>query len=663
MIRIPHRQWIPLIVVTILLLIATFVRLHHLGGQSLWYDEGVAYGHSQRSLFEMIPMLRNNVHVPAYFGSLSLWENFVGSTEFGLRSYSALWSIVGVAAAYALGKRLYSPIAGMAAAAFTALNSFSIYYAQEARMYAMLATVAALSMWVFVGLMQPFLRNFSGANHEQPDTMKKLWQWGIALAVLNTIGTYTHFSYALVMLSQGVLAVLALGNLAYRVSVGKIPFAILRRAFVIYFVANLATVLLFLPWLFTAISQVSAQPNISDAVPFSDMARMLQGWLAYGITYQESLGGMGFVVYFFLIFAFILPDNGQPRAWWRMLLPIIWVVLSIAIYSYLGLYTRYLRFLLPAQIGLAVWMGRGVWMLWQIIPRAVHNPDNSPRTILAQNMPKIAAFVAVTAFSYTLAQGIPPLYSDAQYQRDDYRRLAQIIQQESQPRDAIILSAPGLQEIFSYYYHGDLPIFPLPSGTDIAQDTRNVIAEYDRIFVVLYGNAEQDPQGLVTATLNQQAYQISSEWIDNIRLVRYASPPAQFDDIRQMDISFGEHITLEAVALSSTTLRRNDALRLQLQWATDAPLATPYKVFVQLLNADGVLVAQRDSEPAGGQASTTIWQSNEAITDNHALVIPADLPSGTYTLIIGLYDANNPNNRLPVGDSDFLELGEIRVEG
>jgi mannosyltransferase len=661
MIRISHRQWIPLVVVTILLLIATFVRLHHLGVQSLWYDEGVAYGHSQRSLFEMIPMLRNNVHVPAYFGTLSLWEDFVGSTEFGLRSYSALWSIVGVAAAYALGKRLYSPIAGMATASFVALNSFSIYYAQEARMYAMMATIAALSMWVFVGLMQHFLRTFPGAAEENPDTTKRLWQWGVALAVLNTIGIYTHFSYALLMLSQGVLAVLALGNLAYRVSVGKIPFAILRRAFVFYFVANLATVLLFLPWLFTAISQVSSQPNISDTVSWDVMARTVQGWLAYGITYEEALGGMGFVVYFFLIFALILPDKGQPRAWWRMLLPIVWVVLSVGIYSYLGLYTRYLRFLLPAQVGLAVWMGRGVWMLWQIIPRAARNTDNTHRTKLARNMPKIAAFVAVVAFSYTLAKGIPPLYNDAQYQRDDYRHLAQIIEQEGQPRDAIILSAPGLQEIFGYYYHGNLPIFTLPAGADIAQDTRSVIAEYDRIFTVLYGNAEQDAQGLVTATLNREAYQISSEWIGNIRLVRYASP-AQFDDVQPMNVMFGGHITLESATLNTTSIRRNDALLLQLQWVTDAPLDTRYKVFVQLLNADGVLATQRDSEPVGGQAITTIWQPNESVTDNHALVIPADLPTGVYTLIIGLYDANTPNNRLTVGDSDFLELGEITIE-
>jgi mannosyltransferase len=660
MLQTTRNNLIPLIIVTLLLLIAAGVRFHDLGVQSFWYDEGVAYSHSQRNLFELIPALRNNVHVPAYFGTLALWEDFVGSTEFGLRSYSVLWSVVSVAAAYALAKRLSSPIAGVAAAAFVALNTFSIYYAQEARMYAMLAAIGALSMWAFVGFWQKSLRPF--VSQSIPALQKSAeFRWIVALCILNTIGAYTHFSYALVMVAQGVMAVLALGNLIYRAATARIPFQVLRRAFLLYFVANLITVLLFLPWMFTAISQVSAQPNISAEISYADMSRILQGWMAYGITYEASLGSMAFVIYFFLIFGLIVLDDSRSRVWWHILLPVVWVLLSIGLYLYFGLYTRYLRFLLPTQIAVAVWMGRGVWMLWRVIPRAANMQDPSRRAIIRRNMPKIAATVAVIAFSYTLAQGIPPLYNDEKYQRDDYRQLAAVIEQEGQQGDTIILSAPGLQEIFNYYYDGDLPVYPLPAGADIASDTRAVIAEHERIFVVLYGAAEQDPQGLVTSTLNAEAYQLNAEWIDNIRLERYVSP-VTFDEVETVNAQFGENITLESYALSATTVSPNAALQIQLHWMTDAPLETRYKVFVQLLNSDGVLVAQRDSEPSGGQALTTLWQPNETVTDNHALLIPSDLAAGEYTLIIGLYDANNPNDRLAVEDRDYLELETIQVD-
>jgi mannosyltransferase len=659
MLQTTRNNLIPLIIVT-LLLIAAGVRFHDLDVQSFWYDEGVAYSHSQRNLLELIPALRNNVHVPAYFGTLALWEDFIGSTEFGLRSYSALWSVVSVAAAYALAKRLSSPIAGVAAAAFVTLNTFSIYYAQEARMYAMLAAIGALSMWAFIGFWQKPLRPF--VSQSIPPIQKSTeFRWVIALCVLNTIGAYTHFSYALVMVAQGVMAVLALGNLIYRAATARIPFQVLRRAFLFYFVANLITVLLFLPWMFTAISQVSSQPNISAEISNIEMSRILQGWMAYGITYEASLGSMAFVIYFFLIFGLIVLDDSRSRVWWHILLPVVWVLLSIGLYLYFGLYTRYLRFLLPTQIAVAVWMGRGVWMLWRVIPRAANMQDPSRRAIIRRNMPKIAATVAVIAFSYTLAQGIPPLYNDEKYQRDDYRQLAAVIEQEGQQGDTIILSAPGLQEIFNYYYDGDLPVYPLPAGADIASDTRAVIAEHERIFVVLYGAAEQDPQGLVTSTLNAEAYQLNAEWIDNIRLERYVSP-VTFDEVETVNAQFGENITLESYALSATTVSPNAALQIQLHWMTDAPLETRYKVFVQLLNSDGVLVAQRDSEPSGGQALTTLWQPNETVTDNHALLIPSDLAAGEYTLIIGLYDANNPNDRLAVEDRDYLELETIQVD-
>lgn len=135
----------PMALVLAIILLASALRFHRLGEQSLWYDEGVAYAHSLRTLPELIPHLQRNVHVPAYFALLGWWQDLTGSSEFALRALSALFSVATVAWTYALGRRLVHPLAGLAAAALVALNSFSIYYAQEARMYAMLAAVAAAS--------------------------------------------------------------------------------------------------------------------------------------------------------------------------------------------------------------------------------------------------------------------------------------------------------------------------------------------------------------------------------------------------------------------------------------------------------------------------------------------------------------------------------------
>lgn len=648
------KSWLTIGLMLIILLMATGVRLHNLGGQSLWYDEGVAFGHSQRTLAEMIPRLQNNVHVPAYFGTLALYEDGVGHSEFGLRSYSVLWSLISVAAVFALGKRLFHPIVGIAAAVFVALNSFSIHYAQETRMYAMLAGVSALSMWAFVRWAQ--------LAFQRHRNRQWLWAWAAVFAVFNIIGEYTHVSYALVMLAQGAMALLLLGMLAYRAfnSEDGTSWGQVGSAFLTYTVVNLVTLVAFAPWLLVAVSQISAQPNISAVVPLDQMIRTLQGWFAFGMTFEQGMGGVNVIAYFLLLFGVLTLTDERKHSVWLMLLPVVWVVLSSGIYLSLGLYERYLRFLIPVQLAFALWMGRGVWVLWSIVPRRADSTTGLGRQVTLF-VPKVAAVLAVFAFGWQQAQILPPLYTDAPYVRDDYRGLVASIESEATSDDAIILSAPGLQEIFGYYYDADVPVYPLPASEDIVGDTQAVIDAHERVFVVWFGQSEQDSTGLVATTLNTQAYQMTSDWIGDVRFERYATP-TDFAITQAADVLFDEAITLENIALSSDTVAPNDALQVQLTWVTSTSLETRYKVFLQLLNSDGMLVAQRDSEPAGNQALTTLWQPDTPVVDNHALLIPADLPAGNYTLIVGLYDVNDASARLAVDDSDYYTLGTVTVE-
>ncbi|PJF33099.1 MAG: hypothetical protein CUN57_03040, partial [Phototrophicales bacterium] len=85
------------ILALMIILVAMAVRVHNLGTQSLWYDEGVAYTHSLRTLPELVPLLQRNVHVPAYFGLLGIWEDWTGASEFSLRALSMFFSVLSVA--------------------------------------------------------------------------------------------------------------------------------------------------------------------------------------------------------------------------------------------------------------------------------------------------------------------------------------------------------------------------------------------------------------------------------------------------------------------------------------------------------------------------------------------------------------------------------------
>ena len=636
------------------LLLSAAVRFHRLGAQSLWYDEGVAYAHSLRTLPELIPLLQRNVHLPAYFTLLGWWQDWTGSSEFALRALSALFSIAGVAWTYALGKRLFHPGAGLAAAALMALNSFSIYYAQEARMYAMLVAIAGGSMWLYVGLLRglpaPLLPPIAMGG---PRGLR--WLPVIALGLANALGLYTHVAYGLVILAQVILAAVWLGSALIRERRDKAVTKRWGRLLTRLALANFLTLLLFAPWLPVSLRQVLAQPNLSQAMPLDQTFGQILGYFAIGVTFEESGRDMTFFVYFFLLFG-LIPAAIRSRTLWNIALPVLWVILSVAVYLYLGLTTRYLRFLLPAQMAFALWLGRGVWIAWMLHRRH--------RVRRWRDKAKFIVFLGAAFYLLYLFGNLGLLYHQPNFQRDDVRGLAARIESELREGDAVLVSAAGLQEVLSYYYKGEAPVYGLPTSADPADTASEVLQitlMHKRVFAIFYGSEEQDPTRAVERSLNIHSYQASQEWVGDLRFSRYVIAEGM-DELQQLDMPFGDSIRLSHYTTSGRSVRRGDYLLASLFWfASDAP-PIRYKVFLQLLNSDGALVAQRDSEPGGGTQPTTMWEAGYNYLDLHALLIPEELSPGDYTLIAGLYDINDPNARLPAGDSSYIELGRFTLE-
>ena len=120
---------------------------------------------------------------------------------------------------------------------------------------------------------------------------------------------------------------------------------------------------------------------------------------------------------------------------------------------------------------------------------------------------------------------------------------------------------------------------------------------------------------------------------------------------------------LDEVELSDTTVRPGEVLGLAFFWTGAQEIDTRYKVFIQLLDGDGALVAQRDAEPVGNLKPTDRWAIGERVIDQHGLLIPADLPPGDYQLVMGLYETLPPNRRLTHGadQQDFIDLGTVSV--
>jgi len=172
---------------------------------------------------------------------------------------------------------------------------------------------------------------------------------------------------------------------------------------------------------------------------------------------------------------------------------------------------------------------------------------------------------------------------------------------------------------------------------------------------------------LIEGWLDTHAYKASDHWYGNVRLVRYAVPPAQPPAQPQVRLEawFGPAIRFLGYTLPPLTPRAGEVLPLTLYWQATAPISERYTVFTHILT-DVHLWGQRDSEPGGGARLTTTWLPGETIMDNYGIPVLPGTPPGNYWIEIGLYRPET-GARLPVSDAagqpagDRLLLGPISI--
>ncbi len=127
------------------------LRFFGLDAQPLWLDEAFSLWVARLPVLE-IPgwLVQIDHHPPLYYALLAGWISGLGTSEWALRSLSALLSVVAVPLTAVAARRLVGREAALVAAILVALAPFQVRYAQEARMYALLmvavtATLACLA--------------------------------------------------------------------------------------------------------------------------------------------------------------------------------------------------------------------------------------------------------------------------------------------------------------------------------------------------------------------------------------------------------------------------------------------------------------------------------------------------------------------------------------
>jgi 4-amino-4-deoxy-L-arabinose transferase-like glycosyltransferase len=216
---------------------------------------------------------------------------------------------------------------------------------------------------------------------------------------------------------------------------------------------------------------------------------------------------------------------------------------------------------------------------------------------------------------------------------------------------------------FSYFFTGLSRDLPYQGWRDIHfQEALN--ADY----AVVY-HTHQQQRYAPAQLLDYLAHQAHEHaiWLNGLEYVRVYK---MVDDVHadptyvRVDAALGKRVALEGYRLSEHRLVPGESIVVDLSWRVVAAPGEKLKVFVQVLNRDGMLVAQHDGEPVAWRSPTERWAAGEQVVDRHGVTLPADLPPGAYTLIVGMYRASGERLVVTQGGEavgDALALGQVTV--
>ena len=166
------------------------LRFATLGVQGFWLDEQITVSLIQQGPIDLLQSVQETESNPAFYYVLAGgFEHLFGSSEFAIRSLSAIVGTATIPIVYAAAKGLGSRRAGLIAAALAATSPLLIWYSQEARNYSLLVFVAALSFLCFVRAL---------------DERGNRWLWGWALTSALALATH-YFSIFLIVPELGWL--------------------------------------------------------------------------------------------------------------------------------------------------------------------------------------------------------------------------------------------------------------------------------------------------------------------------------------------------------------------------------------------------------------------------------------------------------------------------
>ncbi|GAK48986.1 membrane protein-like protein [Candidatus Moduliflexus flocculans] len=210
-----------------LLLLGAMLAFWGIGRESLWYDESYSAAMAKNSLTEIVHYAPGDVHPPLYYLALRLFSVVFGRSEAALRAFSAFGYLALAALGIGPVRRIFGERGGLIFTLLAVILPVNVSMAQEARSYSWTGFLIAAAV------LYGYLAYSENRRHD----------W-LLFGALTALSLYMHV--------YGVIAMVI-----YFAFLGGLILFTRHRLLKAYLLTSAAVVLVYLPWLFVFLRQIS----------------------------------------------------------------------------------------------------------------------------------------------------------------------------------------------------------------------------------------------------------------------------------------------------------------------------------------------------------------------------------------------------------------------
>lgn len=599
-----------------IILLGFALRLFHLNTVSLRGDEAFTVLHWMREPLAttIAEIATKDPQAPLSYALYRGWALTVGMSESVARFLPALFSVLGIPAMYALGRRMRGARFGLLAAFLWAIHPYQIWHAQDARSYAIWSALSLLAVWLALRAI---------------DKQRRVdWLLYIAAAVL---AGYIYY------LELFVLVVLNLYVLLTRWRERQV----LLRWFGSQAIIGLLLALWYIqPRLLTGSGYGGTAggfaPNewITKFLPTLTLgadARM------FGDTYSA------------LIILLVLALIAGLALWWRInrqqaLLVGLWGVVPPLLLGIVALRLnvfepRYVLAAAPAYTLLLCALVFGI-------------------------KAKIVRVALASLVSFTSVFILFNYYFVTDYAKvSDWRALASFLSEVVSPGDWV--TQAGADIAFALYCEdykiAEICDDQLPANPDqSAEEIRSLLTTRSEASESLWYVGM--PQAWANANVAQNwldghMQRVRETTVDGMLVQQFKRWEVKPNEYNPMPLATFEDLA-ELVG-AETSNEPDGTITVRLYWRALSRSETRLKVFLHLSTDDGQIAAQDDQYPQDGRADTTTWQAGTIYRDVYTLP-PA--PLGAYSLLVGWYEPETNRRLLVDGDGDSFAIKTLEID-